>query len=134
MQNITSATDLKNAILLLEVEQVVNRQQLEKQFHVTFESFKPVNLLRNSLKDIASSPHLIDNILGATIGIATGYVSKKIVVGASHNLFRKVMGSVLQLGVTDLVAQHPEAIKSLGQFIGQHIFRKKKHEHNEQGE
>jgi hypothetical protein len=86
------------------------------------------------LKDIASSPHLINNVLGATIGLATGYVSKKIVVGASHNLFRKIMGSALQIGVANIVAQHPEAIKSLGQFIGQHILRKKKHVYSEQDE
>jgi hypothetical protein len=59
------------------------------------------------------------------LGLATGYLSRKIVVGASGNIFRKLLGSILQFGVTNIVAQHPDVIKSIGQFIFQHIFRKK---------
>ena len=125
MQNITSTAELKNAIQLLEAEQAVKGQLLKEQFYLTYESLKPVNLLKSTLKDIASSPYLIDNILGTAMGLATGYLSKKIVVGASGNIFRKLFGSVLQFGVTNVVAQHPDAIKSFGQFIFQHIFRKK---------
>jgi hypothetical protein len=125
MQNITSTAGLKNAIQILEARHTANGQQLKVQFHLTYEGFKPVNLLRSTLKDVASSPTLIDNILGTTIGLATGYLSKKLIVGSSGNIIRKLIGSVLQLGVTNLVAQNPEAIKSVGQFILQHIFRKK---------
>ncbi len=125
MQNITSATGLKNAIQLLEVEQVVKLQLFKEQFHLTYESLKPVNILKSTIKDVASSPYLIDNILGTAIGLTSGYLSKKIFVGASGNMFRKLLGSVLQFSVTNVVAQHPETIKSFGQFIFQHIFRKK---------
>ena len=125
MQNITSAAGLKNAIQLLEAEQAVKGQLLKEQFYLTYESLKPVNLLKSTLNDIASSPYLIDNILGTAMGLATGYLSKKIFIGASGNIFRKLFGSILQFGVTNVVAQHPDTIKSFGQFIFQHIFRKK---------
>ncbi len=125
MQNITSAIGLKNAIQLLEVEQAVNRQLLKEQFHYTYESLKPVNLIKSALNDISASPCLFDNILGAATGLATGYITKKITVGTSGNMFIKLIGSVLQLGVTNIVAQHPEAIKSFGWFLFQHIFSKK---------
>jgi len=127
MQNITTSTELKNAIQLLEAEQVFNGQLLKEQFYLTYESFKPVNLLKNTLKDMASSPNLINNILGAAIGLGTGFLSKKIVVGGSGNIFRKLLGSIIQLGVTNAVTQHPDAIISLGQFIFQQIFHKKEH-------
>ncbi len=125
MQNITSFTELKNAIQLLEVEQAAKGQLLREQFSITYESLKPVNLLKSTLKDLSSSPYLIENIVGSAVGLASGYVSKKIVVGASANIFRKLFGSILQFGVTNLVAQNPDAIKSVGQYIVQHIFRKK---------
>jgi len=125
MQNITSTAELKNAIQLLEVERGINEQLLKEQFHITYESLRPVNLLKGTLKDIASSPYLIDNILGAAMGLASGYLSKKIFIGASGNKFRKFLGSILQFGVTNVVAQHPDAIKSFGQFIFQHILCKK---------
>lgn len=125
MENITSITGLKNAIQLLEVEQTIKGQLLKEQFHLTYESLKPVNLLKNTLFDIASSPNLIDNIIGNVIGLATGYLSKKIFIGASGNIFRKLFGSVLQSGVSSFVTKNPEAIRSVGQFILQLIFRKK---------
>jgi len=125
MGNITCASDLHQAIALLETEQQQNELILKAQFKLTYESFKPVNLLRNSIKDIASEPELINNLIGATVGMASGYLSKKIVVGTSHNIFRKLFGSLVEFGVADLVARNPEALKTAGQFII-NLFSKKK--------
>ena len=125
MQKITSSIELKEAIRLLEEEQAIKGQLLKEQVFITYESLKPVNLLKSTLKDLSSSPYLIENIVGSAVGLASGYVSKKIVVGASAGILRKLFGSILQFGVTNLVAQHPDAIKSAGRYIIQHIFRKK---------
>jgi hypothetical protein len=125
MENINSSADLKKAILSLEVEQAFSEQLLKEQFLLTIESLKPLNIIKNTLKDMASSTNLIDNTLGASAGIAAGYLTKKIVVGASGNIARKLFGSILQFGVTNFVAQHPDAIKSFSRFIYQHILSKK---------
>lgn len=116
---------LKTQIQLLEAEQSVKGQILKDQFYIVYENLKPLNILLRTLKDISSSPNLIDNVLSTTIGLASGYLSKKIFIGNSGNLIRKLIGSALQYGVTDVVRQHPDTIKSLGQFILQHLFRKK---------
>ena len=125
MQNISSVAGLKNAIQLLEVEQAIKWQILKEQFYNTRESLKPINLIKSSLKEITSSPNLIDNILGAALGLATGYLSKKVFIGTSGNLFRKLLGSILQFSVTNVVANHPDAIKSFGQRILQNLLGKK---------
>lgn len=125
MKSIKSTNELKNAIQLLEVEQSDKRQLLKEQFFHTYESFRPVNLLKSTLNDIAASPHLIDNILSTALGLATGFLSKKIFIGGSGNKFRKVIGSVLQFGVINFVAHHCEAIKSFVRFFFQNILRKK---------
>jgi len=134
MQNFTTTTGLKNEIQLLETRKAENVQQLKEQFQLTYRSFKPVNLLKNAVKNITSSPILVDNILGTSIGLVTGYISKKIVVGTSGNIFRKLFGSVLQYGVTNIVSKHPEAIKSFGRFIVKNIPHKKEINSNEQGD
>jgi len=125
MQNITSSVALKNAIQSLEEEQAVKGKLLKEQVLITYESLKPANLIKSTLKDLSSSPYLIENIVGSTVGIATGYVSRKIVVGASSGIIRKLFGTILQFGITNLVARHPDAIKSVGNYIIQQIFRKK---------
>jgi len=126
MQNITSSAGLKDAIVLLEVEQGIKGQLLKEQLYITYESLKPVNLLRNKLKEISSSPYLIDNISGTAMGLLSGFLSKKIFVATSGNLIRKLIGSILQFGVTNVVAQNSEVIKSAGQILLQHFFRRKK--------
>jgi hypothetical protein len=126
MQNITSAAELKDAIQLLEAEQSIKGQLLREQLFLTYEGLKPVNLLKNALKEISSTPYLIDNISGTAMGLLGGFLSKKIFVGVSGNLIRKLFGSVLQIGVTNLVTQNSEIIKSVGQALIRHFFQKKK--------
>jgi hypothetical protein len=125
METITSIAELKTAIQVLEFEQMIKRQQLKDQLLLTHESLKPVNLIKSTLSEVASSPYLIDNILGATMGLASGYLTRKLVVSGSHNIFKKILGSVIQFGVTNLVAQHTDPIKSVGQYIYQHFLHKK---------
>ena len=125
MQPITSVERLKNTIQLLEVEQAISWQLVNDQFKITYESLRPVNIIKNTVKDIVKSPDILTNILGAVVGMGTGYLSKKIVVGASSNIVRNILGSLLQVGVSNSVANHPDAIKSVGQYIFNHFLRKK---------
>ena len=132
METISSAVSLRNAIQLLEAEQVASGIILKEQFLLTYESLKPVNILKNTLKEVATTPLLINNIIGTTVGLATGYLTKKVVIGASGNILRNLLGAVLQFGVTNVVSQHPEGIKSVGQSVFQFIFGKNGHVHSEE--
>lgn len=125
MQKIINSKELKEAIQVLEFEQIVKLQLLKEQFHLTYESLKPINLIKKTIKDAVTAPNIMENVLGAAIGIASGYLSKKIFIGTSGNLFRKLFGSVLQFGVTSVVTKNPEAIKTVGQYIFQSIFKKR---------
>ena len=126
MQKITSTADLKTAIQLLEVEQALNGKLLKQQFHTTYESFKPANLLRNTLHDITSSPNLIDDILGTAVGLATALVSNVVFKGLAGAGFKKVLSPVLQSGVTNFVAKNSASLRSAGEILLLRIFRKRK--------
>ena len=125
MKNINSAAELKLEISEKQFQLAIQGELLKEQLLATFESLKPVNIIKTTLSEITSSPYLIENMLGAVVGLVGGFVSKKIAIGTSHNIFRKIMGSALQFGVTNLVAQHPEAIKNAGSLIFRNIFHKK---------
>jgi hypothetical protein len=125
MKKTSSTVRLGEAILLLEAEQVIKGQILKEQFLATYESLKPINLLKSTIKEISASPVIGDNLLGTLMGLTTGYISKKVVVGGSSNVLRKLLGSVLQFGVANAVAKHPEAIRLIGQYIIQFIRQKK---------
>jgi hypothetical protein len=125
MQNISSSSELKNAIRLLEVEQAEAGLIFKEHLRLTVKSFRPVNLLASTLGDVAKSPYLVDNILGTAMGLATGYFSKKIFIGESANRIKKIIGSILQFGITSVVAQNSDSIKTFGQSLLQHFFRRK---------
>lgn len=121
MKKISPTVQLSEAIKVLEADHAIKGQILKDQFLVTYESLKPINLIKSTLKEIATSPIIGENVLGSIMGLASGYLSKKIVVGGSANPFRKLFGSLLQMGVASTVAKHPEIIRMFGQYIAQFI-------------
>jgi hypothetical protein len=125
MQKITTALELKEAIRLLEETQVSEGRILKEQFFIVLESIKPVNLIKSTFNEVVSSPNLINNIFSTTIGLAAGYLSNKTIVGSSGNLFKKLLGTLLQFGVTTLIIKNPEAIKSFGERLLERFLSKK---------
>ena len=126
MQKISSVSGLKSAILALEDEQRIKGQLLKEQLYVTYESLKPANLIRKTLQDVFSSQSLMDDISGSAIGAVSGFLLKKLFVGASANKFRKIIGSVLQFGISNFITQNSDQIKSFIQSLFQYFFPKKK--------
>jgi len=126
MQKITSTAGLEQTIQLLEAENAANRKLLKEQFVNTYESFKPVSLLRSTLHDISSSPNLVENILGTALGLGAGYLSRSILPGVTAMRFGKLLGPVLQVGVTNFVSKQSGNLRSLGEVMLLRIFRKKR--------
>lgn len=125
MENISSASELQHAIQLLEAEQTARLMLMKSNFRNAYENLKPINLIGNILNEVTTSPFLTNNIIDSAIGLTAGYISRKAVVKESDGVLRKLFGIVLQFGVTNLVAQNPESIKSLGKFLFQRIFPKR---------
>lgn len=126
MENISSTAELNEAIQILEANRAEHLLQLREEFYFTLENLKPVNLIGSSIKEIVSSPYLINNILGVATGLFTGYLTRKtMLLGLSNNKYGRIFSNVLQYGVASFVASGPKAIKTFGQFIFQRLFRKR---------
>lgn len=132
MHNITNSIELKRAIELLEIEQSNNTELLRKQFSITYENLQPLKLIENSVRGFVSSPIIGKSLFGTTLGMAAGFLIKKAAVGKSGNLFRNLFGSFLQLGVTNIISQHPQAIKDFGAFVFEAIRSKKEPDQEEE--
>lgn len=130
MENITSTTDLKNAILLLEAEHHAKSLELKEEFTVAYKSINPLNLIKETLNGDDSSPGILENIVTGGIGLATGYITRRLFIGPSANVFRKLLGSALQFGTTSLIAKNGQTIKSVGQLLFNLYSSKKKKKAN----
>ncbi|HEY6438123.1 MAG TPA: hypothetical protein VIY47_16145, partial [Ignavibacteriaceae bacterium] len=77
-------------------------------------SLKPLNLIKNTFKQATGSADLKENLLNTSVGLTAGYLSKIIFEGVSKNPLKKLLGSALMFGITNIVAKNPEPLKSLG--------------------
>ena len=125
MQKITNATDLKMAILQLEDKQAAEWPLLKNQFHATYEGFKLINILKSTFKEGVSSPDLVTNTLKAAVGLATGFVTKKLLVGKTINPFKKILGIIVEMVVAKNVAENADSIKSIGSIFFKKFGNKK---------
>lgn len=114
MQKINSETDLRDAILQLERKRADEGIMLKEQFDLALDSVKPINLIKSTFKKAVASRDLRDNILNTSVGLTAGYLSKILFVSVMKSPLKKLLGTALMFGITNIVARNPEAVKSLG--------------------
>jgi len=115
--NIVSLTDLSDAIRQLEEKWHDEGKIVKDQFEVTYESIKPINLIKSTLKEVGSSPEIKGNVLNASVGLAAGFVSKTVFVGFSSSPVRKLVGTLLMFGITNFVAKRSDLIGRIGRNL-----------------
>ena len=107
----TPKESLKESIRQLEIKQAEEGEQLKAQFKATYESLKLVNLIKSSLKEVTESAEIKTTLFESIISVLSGYVTKKLMVSSKSNPFMKIIGLILQFGVTNLVAKNAETIR-----------------------
>ena len=119
---------LNKAISSLQNKQAQELKLLKEQFHLVYESLKPINLIKSTFHEVVLSPDIKNDILSNVIGLTTGYLSKKVLMGTSHNLIKRLLGTLLQFAIANVVTKHSDKIKSTGENILLHIlnYRKEK--------
>jgi hypothetical protein len=121
MQKIDSAISLKNAILELEEKRAQEGKLMKMKCLNAFERAKPFNLIVSTFQDLtqslSQSKVLKDSILSTTIGVAASYLSKNFFEDGSESPFKKILGRALMFGITNVVAQHPDTVRSFGSEI-----------------
>lgn len=126
MRPINSKADLEDAIAELERKRVSQELDLKEEWAETYESLKPLNLLKSGFQGILSSGDTKSNLLGSAIGLGSGLLSKKLLIGPSTSIFKKALGAAVQFGIAGLIAKNAETIKEKGSAIISKIFSRKK--------
>ena len=108
MNKINHTETLQEAILLLKLQQSGQLDQLKEQYRYTYESLKPINIIKRTFNQLTSTAEFKGNVVSNLIGIGTGYLTKKVLVGSTNNIFKKVFGTVLQLAITNIVTKKTE--------------------------
>lgn len=119
-----------NSLLLKErISFLADRQSqqivlLKEQAHITFESLKPINFLKDTIIDFTSQSDLKQNVFDGITGVTTGFLSKKLIVGTTNSPVKKLVGTLLQVGITALVTKNSSKIKAIGEVFLKHLINR----------
>lgn len=105
MKKIKNAEELKEVIAELEKKKDIDEAAMKYQFQETYESYKPANILKNTLTEVSASPKFRHNLLNVALGLGAGYLSRRLMVGRQAGLLKRIIGTAVQFGVTTLVAK-----------------------------
>lgn len=126
VMKINNLADLHTAIQKLEQQKEREKDLLIQQFHITTESLKPINILKNSLNKVIHSPSTVENIIDTTVSLGVGLLSKKLLIGKSSSLVKKILGTAMEFGVAGLISKQSSSIKLGGLNLLSKIFKSKK--------
>lgn len=101
--NLNSSLD--KIIASLENKQKHEFLELKNQLDVTYESLKPINIINKTLVDLRNTPDIKHNLVESLISISGGYLSKKLLLGKSNSVFKKILGYVIQYGITNFISK-----------------------------
>lgn len=97
--------ELDIAISNLELQRKQKYNELKQQLNLTYQSVKPINILNQTLTDFKESTQSKSNLLQSVVSLTGGYLSKKLLIGNTHSTFKKILGYVLQYGVTNFISK-----------------------------
>jgi hypothetical protein len=124
---------LDQAIRKMEAEHASSHRAFRETLALAGESIKPSSIIKhminpgNDKEDGDIEVKKTKPLIGA-VGIASGFITKKLLLGATHNPLLKLAGYLVQVGVTELVSRHPEQVKQVGNKLLQLVTRKKSEE------
>ncbi len=105
---------LNEAILFLEQKQKSDLSLLKEHFEFTKEQLSPMKIIKDEFNEAISSPNLTGKIVKGAVGLLSGFLAKKFVIGSGAGLVGKIAGPALQAGVTGLIMKNvPNNVDSL---------------------
>jgi len=83
-------------INLLQIQQTNELAVLKEQFQITYDSFKPLNLIKSTFQDITSTSKSQGDLVDGALNLATGLISKNILFTAVEKPVKKLLSNGIQ--------------------------------------
>lgn len=108
---INSTADLQRRIA--ELEEAERMQKTEIRYTATqlAKSVTPGNLVKSFVSNIKTSPHLRNSLLDTAVGIGAGFVGKKLFVGKSRNILKRLGGTAIEFIVANMIRKRIPALR-----------------------
>jgi len=97
-------------ILMLEKRRELYYEQFKANLETSYNSLKPLNLVKSGFREIVGSPEVKQGLLSNLVGLAGGFITKKMIIGPATGMIRNSIGTVLQIIMTNLVSRKTASI------------------------
>lgn len=108
---------LKELILIKEAENKAEGKLLKAHFYQTYETLKPVNIIKDIIKNLVSSPELKGSVVDSALGLTGGYLTKKVLFGKSDGAISKFFGFVVEMVVASNLVSNADEIRAMATVI-----------------
>jgi hypothetical protein len=105
MKTINQKAQLATKIALLRNKKETDFLILKDQYHITIDSFKPINLIKNSIDDAISITNIKSSLLKGTVGFGMNYLSNNFLNPHSSNKKNTILGNVLKFVVKNFIGR-----------------------------
>jgi hypothetical protein len=128
-KKITNGEELEEAIAELELIAAAQKRDIQESLAELSEDLKPVNLVKESARYIFSGKNR-EGLVNVLIGLGTGFLSRKLLLGRSHGVVSKTLGKAVQYGMAGVISQNAEKIKEKAGIWIDRLFKRKKPDSN----
>ena len=105
---------IKERIHALQLQQKEEQDELKEQAKLSYESLNPINQLKKGWAELVDTKNKNGDIVGGIVGLSVGYISKKVLLGPSHNPIKRILGTLAQFAIANVVSKYGDTIKSKG--------------------
>ena len=124
---ISSAAELKTAILILEAKRIEQEEELRTQFSKTYQSLRPANLIKSAFHGITGDADVRNQLINASVGVGAVLATRRLLINKlSGSIFKKILGGVVELGVGKAAASGAHLLKNKGLQVLSSLLKKKK--------
>jgi hypothetical protein len=124
-RQINNTHDLMQAIAELEHRAAFQKKDIQETFAAVSENLKPMNIIKSGVRSVFSGEHKED-LVNALLGLGTGFLSRKLILGRTSGIVGKTVGKAIQWGMAGLVSKNAEKIKEKAGELIDKIFKKDK--------
>ncbi len=114
MSKVNPEDSLSASIAALEQKKDAEFQSLKEQLRETGQSLKPANLIKSALHDVAASSQLKSLLIKTAIGLAVGYVVKRLITKTQKTNKKQILGNAMQYGISYLASNQNTLLRTAG--------------------
>lgn len=126
---IRNNADLKQTILYLNNKRKLEESEIKEHFSEVKESLRPANIIKSVFKEVASAPSVQQKVLGISLGLTVGMLSKRMILGKTKTMVGNFIGNAIEMRVAHLIDKNAPKIQAVSTAIYETLFNRKHKNH-----